>query len=135
MHETSKVTRIGIFIDGGYFSHVSTYYRYHHDGGNFLSIKGVKEFVRNRIAQLEEEPVGRCLVAESHYYRGRIPAKDARDRNLLFAERVFDDGLRYAGVEAHYRPTSHGKDRGIGVLLALDAYKMATARALTWLSC
>jgi len=128
MRKASLVTRIGLFIDGGYFSHVSTYYRHHHDGGNFLSIKGVKEFIRHRIAQLEENPVERSLVVESHYYRGRIPAKDARDRNLLFAERVFDDGLRYAGVETHFRPTSHGKERGIDVLLALDAYKMATTQ-------
>lgn len=130
MQKASKVTKIGLFIDGGYFSHVSTYYRYHHPGGNFMSVKGVKDFVRHRIAQLEEESLKRCRVVESHYYRGRFPARDARDRSLLFAERVFDDGLLYAGVETHYRPTSKGKERGIDVLLALDAYKMATTQSL-----
>lgn len=126
----ATITRIGLFIDGGYFSHVSTYYRYHHEGGNFLSLAGVKELIRHRIADLEGSSADRCRVVESHYYRGRISAKDAQERNLLFGERVFDDALLYSGVETHYRPVSQGKERGIDVLLALEAYHMTVTKGL-----
>lgn len=126
----ASITRIGLFIDGGYFSHVSTYYRYHHEGGNFLSLPGVKAFVQQRIADLEGSMPSRCRVVESHFYRGRISAREAQERNLLYGERVFDDGLLYAGVEPHYRPVSHGKELGIDVLLALEVYHMTVTKGL-----
>ncbi|MGB0953623.1 MAG: cold shock domain-containing protein, partial [Planctomycetota bacterium] len=83
-----------------------------------------------RIAELEGSMPSRCRVVESHYYRGRISAREAQDRNLLYSERVFDDGLLYAGVEPHYRPVSNGKELGVDVLLALEVYHMTVTKGL-----
>ena len=48
-----KLTRIGVFYDGNYFLHVSNYYAYHHERRSRLSIAGLHEFVRHKVAEEE----------------------------------------------------------------------------------
>src|SRR5580765_5676309 len=92
----SPMIRIGIFYDGNFFFHVSNYYQYHHERRQRLSVGGLHAFVRAAVARLEPEQnidVRHCPISEAHYFRGRLRASDADDRDLLYRERVFDDVL------------------------------------------
>jgi cold shock CspA family protein len=62
---------------------------------------------------------------DAHYFRGRLRAADADDRDLLFRERVFDDVLVREGVTTHYLPLTREGEKGIDVWLALEAYELA----------
>ena len=45
---SSRLTRIGVFYDGGFFSQVSNYYCYQHERKARLSVTGLHEFIRER---------------------------------------------------------------------------------------
>jgi len=49
----SKLTRIGVFYHGNYFSHVSNYYHYHHERKARISVSGLHEFIRHEVADNE----------------------------------------------------------------------------------
>ena len=53
-----------------------------------------------------------CQIVDAHYFRGRLRAADADDRDLLFRERVFDDVLMREGVTTHYLPLSRDGEKG-----------------------
>lgn len=118
-----KLMRIGIFYDGNYFYHVSNYYKYTHTRRARLSIPGLHEFVRNQVAEAESVDIRYCQVVDAHYFRGRLPAHDANDRQLLLAERTFDDILMREGITTHYLPLGPGGEKGIDVWLALEAFE------------
>ncbi|HYV36733.1 MAG TPA: NYN domain-containing protein [Gemmataceae bacterium] len=119
------LTRIGIFYDGNYFSHVSNYYQYYHERRARLSISGLHDFIRDRVSQAENNDTRYCQVVDAHYFRGRLKASEAEDRDLLYKERVFDDVLVREGVTTHYLPLGQGGEKGIDVWLALEAYELA----------
>jgi cold shock CspA family protein len=121
----SKLTRIGIFYDGNFFFHVSNYYQYHHERRSRISIGGLHEFVRDEVARCEGTDSRYCQIVDAHYFRGRMRASDADDRDLLYKERVFDDVLVQEGITTHYLPLSRGREKGIDVWLALEAYELA----------
>jgi cold shock CspA family protein len=125
MTSFSPAVRIGIFYDGNFFFHVSNYYQYHHERRQRISVGGLHAFVRSEVARLEDVNVRHCPIAEAHYFRGRLRASDADDRDLLYRERVFDDVLVREGVIAHYLPMSREGERGLDVALALEAYDLA----------
>lgn len=56
--ENDKLTRIGVFYDGGYFQAISDYYKYHHDRRARISLKGLHEFAANRVASEEASTPG-----------------------------------------------------------------------------
>jgi cold shock CspA family protein len=120
-----KLTRIGIFYDGNFFFHVSNYYHYHHERRARISIGGLHAFVRQQVADCEKSDPRYCQIVDAHYFRGRLRAADAEDRDLLYKERVFDDVLVREGVTTHYLPLSREGEKGIDVWLALEAYEMA----------
>lgn len=126
---SSKLTRIGVFYDGNYFSHVSNYYNYEHGRKARLSISGIHDFVRNRVAEQEKTDVRLCKVVDAHYFRGRLTSYEAETQNKLLAERVFDDILMNEGVVTHYLPlkSRDGKreEKGIDVWLALEVFELA----------
>ncbi len=124
------ITRIGIFMDGGYFSHVSNFYRFHHETRSYLSLPGLKEYIRHQVTQLEEQDISRCQIVDAHYFRGRLSARECLERNTLYGERVFEDALLYAGFESHHQPVSQGKERGIDVMFALEAFDCASRKGL-----
>ncbi|HTU16812.1 MAG TPA: NYN domain-containing protein [Gemmataceae bacterium] len=120
-----RLTRIGIFYDGNFFFHVSNYYHYHHERRARISIGGLHAFVRQQVADCEKSDPRYCQIVDAHYFRGRLRAADAEDRDLLYKERVFDDVLVREGVTTHYLPLTREGEKGIDVWLALEAYELA----------
>ncbi|MGH7223463.1 MAG: NYN domain-containing protein, partial [Gemmataceae bacterium] len=120
-----RLTRIGIFYDGNFFFHVSNYYHYHHERRARVSISGLHAFVRQQVADCEKTDPRYCQIVDAHYFRGRLRAADAEDRDLLYKERVFDDVLVREGVTTHYLPLTREGEKGIDVWLALEAYELA----------
>jgi cold shock CspA family protein len=120
-----KLTRIGIFYDGNFLFHVSNYYHYHHERHARISIGGLHAFIRQQVADCEKTDPRYCQLVDAHYFRGRLRAADAEDRDLLYKERVFDDVLVREGVTTHYLPLTREGEKGIDVWLALEAYEMA----------
>ncbi len=124
----NQLTRIGVFYDGNYFLKVSNYYNYEHPRKARISIGGLHNFIRNRVAKEEGKNMRSCHIVDTHYFRGRLNAYDAREQNKLYHDRIFDDILMNEGVITHYLPlrTRGGKreEKGIDVWLALEAYEM-----------
>ena len=121
----SKLTRIGVFYDGNYFYHVSNYYNYNHPRRARLSIPGLHEFIRTKTAEMEGTDTRYCQVVDAHYFRGRLTAQEANNRNKLLADRLFDDVLMRQGVVTHYLPITSKGEKGIDVWFALEAYEQA----------
>ena len=62
-YKTPKdLTRIGVFYDGNYFLHVSNYYNYTHERRSRISINGLHDFIRQKVADLEGST---CLLYTS----------------------------------------------------------------------
>ena len=131
--KNNKLTRIGVFYDGNYFLHVSNYYAYVHSRKSRISISGLHNYIRHKVADLEGDSSGyrHCQIVDSHYFRGRLNAKDASEKsNSLYYDRLFDDVLMKEGVTTHYLPvrtsnTGIKHEKGIDVWLALEAFELA----------
>lgn len=120
------LTRIGIFYDGNFFSVVSNFYVYHHERGARISISGLHEFIRQRVAHEEQVDPHHCQVVDVHYFRGRFTAEETDAAGKLLDERKFDDVLVREGVTTHYLPMGYsGTEKGIDVWFALEAYELA----------
>ncbi len=124
------LTRIGVFYDGNYFLHVSNYYAYHHERRSRLSIAGLHEFVRHKVAEEEGKQTHLCQIVDAHYFRGRLTAQEASaEGNRLYYDRLFDDILMMEGVTTHYLPVrtiaGYRQERGIDVWMALEAFELA----------
>lgn len=127
---TPGLTRIGVFYDGNYFLHVSNYYNYSHERRSRIAISGLHQFIRNQVAQEENIDPRLCQIVDAHYFRGRLNAHEASQRNnQLFYDRLFDDILMSENIVTHYLPVkSHQgtrQEKGIDVWLALEAYELA----------
>jgi uncharacterized LabA/DUF88 family protein/cold shock CspA family protein len=122
----AQLIRVGVFYDGNYFFHVSNYYAYQHARRARINIKGLHNFMRKKIAELENCEERYCQLVDLHYFRGRLSASEASSRDILYAERTFDDVLLREGITTHYLPLgSEGNEKGIDVWLALEAYELA----------
>lgn len=125
---TNRLVKIGVFYDGNYFLKVSNYYSYEHERQARISIGGLHSFIKNQVSELESVEVDYCHVVDSHFFRGRLNAVEARDQNKLFNDRIFDDILMNEGVITHYLPirSRFGKkeEKGIDVWLALEAFEL-----------
>ena len=122
--------RIGVFYDGNFLLHASNYYNYIHPVKRRLSLGGLHNFIRHRVAEEEGIEPSKCQIAQAHYFRGRLNAAEAAQRgNQLYNDRVFDDILVSEGIQPHYLPLRNlqGKkeERGIDVWLSLEAYELA----------
>jgi uncharacterized LabA/DUF88 family protein/cold shock CspA family protein len=124
-----RLTRIGVFYDGNYFLHVSNYYNYEHSRKARISIGGLHDFIRSKVAQEEGNDIRFCQIVDSHYFRGRLTISEASSPNKLLSDRLFDDVLMNEGVITHYLPlkTRGGRleEKGIDVWLALEAFELA----------
>ena len=125
VNEKSKLIRIGIFYDGNYFSHVSNYYMYEHPRKSRISVSGLHRCVVHEISKAEGVSTERCRIVDAHYFRGRLSALEAQQRNALFRERQFDEVLMREGIVSHFLPLSTGGEKGIDVWLALEALELA----------
>ncbi|MBR6496516.1 MAG: NYN domain-containing protein [Rikenellaceae bacterium] len=135
MRDRSNQMRIGVFYDGNFLLHTSNYYNYIHPRHRRLSINGLHEFIRHRVAEEEDLDYRNCIITESHYFRGRINASEASNRGTqLYNDRVFDDILMAEGVHTHYLPLRNlqgrKEERGIDVWLALEVYELALLNRL-----
>lgn len=122
--------RIGVFYDGNFLLHASNYYNYIHPVKRRLSLGGLHNFIRHRVAEEEGIEPSKCQIAQAHYFRGRLNAAEAAQRgNQLYNDRVFDDILMSEGIQPHYLPLRNlqGKkeERGIDAWLSLEAYELA----------
>lgn len=114
---------IGIFYDGNYFFHVSNYYFRAHEKGRRLSIHGLHNFITHKIAELEGTDPAYCHIVDAHYFRGRISATEAKERDSLFTERTFEQVLMRERVVTHYLPLTPIGEKGVDVWLALEAFE------------
>lgn len=120
-----KMLRIGVFYDGGFFHHVSNYYRYSHQRKKRISIPGLHEFIRRQAAEAEGVDVRYSHIVDSHFFRGRFSAQQTQAHEKLYAERAFDDVLMNEGVITHYLPIPGKIEKGIDVWLSLEAFELA----------
>lgn len=125
MDTRPRLTRIGIFYDGNFFSKVSNYYRHTHERKARIAIGGLHEFICHEVARHEGEDARRCKIVDAHYFRGRLSAATAEERGTLAGERAFDDVLMREGVVTHYSPLSPTGEKGIDVWLALEAFELS----------
>lgn len=126
LSENGRLTRIGVFYDGGYFQAVSDYYKFYHVRGARISVRGLHDFCANRVAAEEGIDTRYCRVIDAHYFRGRFAAHETAQRNRLEQERIFDDILMRENVVTHYLPRSLQRaEKGIDVWFALEAYELA----------
>ncbi|MCB0548314.1 MAG: NYN domain-containing protein [Phaeodactylibacter sp.] len=128
----TSLTKIGVFYDGNYFYHVSNYYNYVHQRKTRISIKGLHDFIRYKVSELEGggANITYCQIVDAHYFRGRLSAAEASNKsNQLYYDRVFDDILMSEGVTTHYLPLrgigSRKQEKGVDVWLALEAFEQS----------
>lgn len=126
--QEQRVIKIGIFYDGGFFHHISNYYRYAHPRKQRISIPGLHDYVRERVAAIEGVAPRCAHVVDSHFFRGRFSAQQTLAREKLYSERLFDDVLMNEGVTTHYLPIQGNSEQGIDVWLSLEAYEMTLLR-------
>lgn len=124
---SSQITRIAVFYDGNYFSHVSNYYNYVHQRKSRISISGLHDYIRKQISLIEDNDESCCKIVDAHFFKGRVTAMEASERgNQLYFDRVFEDILTYEGVTTHYQTvkgnvSTRSADKGLNLILALEA--------------
>ncbi|ALD19929.1 NYN domain-containing protein [Hymenobacter sp. DG25A] len=125
----SPLIRIGVFYDGNYFLKISDYYYFQHERKARISLEGLHEFIRHQAAEDEDTDVRLCQITDAHFFRGRLSATEAREKDRLFHDRLLDDILMNLGITTHYMPlkTRDGRlqEKGIDVWLSLEALEMA----------
>jgi cold shock CspA family protein/uncharacterized LabA/DUF88 family protein len=121
----SKLSRIGIFYDGNFFRRVSNFYSSQHPRHARISIEGLHNYIRSRVAAEEGTDVKFTQIVDAHYFRGRVKAREAEERDMLFQERSFEDVLMHEGITTHYLLMGRDGEKGIDVWLALEAFEMA----------
>ena len=121
----TQFTRVGVFYDGQFFSHVSNYYLYRHERKARISVTGLHHFIVNAVHKAEGVEADRCRIVDAHYFRGRLSAADALERDSLYRERVWEDALMRAGVVTHFLPLSPRGEKGVDVSFALEAFELA----------
>lgn len=125
----SPLIRIGVFYDGNYFLKISDYYYFQHERKARISLEGLHEFIRHQVAEEEDVDVRLSQITDAHFFRGRLSATEARDKDRLFHDRLLDDILMNMGITTHYMPlkTRDGRlqEKGIDVWLSLEALELA----------
>ena len=122
--QEQRLIRIGIFYDGGFFHHISNYYRYAHPRRQRISIPGLHDYIRQRVAEIDGISPRCAHVVDAHFFRGRFSAQQTLAREKLYSERLFDDVLMNEGVNTHYLPIQGNSEQGIDVWLSLEAYEL-----------
>lgn len=117
-----ETVRIGVFYDGTWFAYLSDFYATAHQRAARISVDGLHDALRWYVHTETCRPLEDCVVAEAHYVRGRIDTPAAS----------FDAVLTAAGVTRHDLPLHNGKEKGVDVHLALEAWDRATAAPLQW---
>ncbi|TQM78710.1 uncharacterized LabA/DUF88 family protein [Saccharothrix saharensis] len=114
--------RIGVFYDGTWFAYLSDYYATAHPRAARIALDGLHDALRWYLHTETGTAFEDCLVHEAHYVRGRIETPAAS----------FDAALAAAGVTRHDLPLHGGKEKGVDVHFALEAWELATTVPLRW---
>lgn len=114
--------RIGVFYDGTWFAYLSDYYATAHPRAARIALDGLHDALRWYLHAETGTPLDECVVHEAHYVRGRIETPAAS----------FDAALAAAGVIRHDLPLHGGKEKGVDVHFALEAWELATTVPLQW---
>jgi len=117
-----KIVRIGVFYDGTWFAYLSDFYATAHRRAARIALDGLHDALRWFVHTETGRPLDECVVAEAHYVRGRIDTPAAS----------FDAALAAAGITRHDLPLHGGKEKGVDVQLALEAWDRATTVPLQW---
>lgn len=120
---------IGVFIDGGYYAKINEGFADKRE----VNLKKLLEYICKKISQDNGIDRNRLYITECHYYRGRYRASDAKDRNLLYDERKFEDTLIENDVIFHYKhlrtnPKGGVIEKGVDTWFALDTYELTLYR-------
>jgi len=126
----STIKSIGLFIDGNYFRLIDMGLKAE---GRRVNVKGLIKFIQKSIAEKYGLESSSCIVTETHFFRGRYKAYDAKKLNLLLEDRKFEDRLIENDVVLHYKhvynlPDGTPHEKGIDVWFALETYEMAMYR-------
>lgn len=124
-NNSNNLCKIAIFYDGNFFYSVSNYYAYHHPKKSRIGIKGLHQFIVDRVRKEEGSIDKHYQIVDAHYFRGRMSAQEAQDKDILYKERMFDDVLLKEGLVTHYLPLSPEGEKGIDVWFALEAFELS----------
>ena len=80
----SPLIRVGVFYDGNYFLKISDYYYFQHERKARISLEGLHEYIRHQVAEEEDVDVRLARITDAHFFRGRLSATEARDKDRLF---------------------------------------------------
>ena len=120
---------IGVFIDGGYYAKINEGFAEKRE----VNLRGLLEYICQRISKEGEIERKYLYVTECHYYRGRYRANEAKSKNLLYDERKFEDMLIENDVIFHYKhlrtdPRGGVIEKGVDTWFALDTYELTLFR-------
>lgn len=127
---STKINSIGLFIDGNYFHLIDRGLK----AENLrVNLKGLITFIQKSVAEKYGLKQESCVVTETHFFRGRYKANDARKNNLLLDDRKFEDRLIENDVVLHYKHVYNLSDgtpheKGIDVWFALETLELAMYR-------
>ncbi len=127
----NTIASIGVFIDGGYYSKIND--ALEEQFSQNIAVDKLFKYIRTKIAEISGTSESNCIITQSHFYRGRYRAKDAAHKNLLYAERRFEDNLIENDVIFHYKHLREIErndettvvEKGIDVWFALDAFQLS----------
>jgi len=127
---SAKIYSIGLFIDGNYCWLIDKGLK---GDSRRVNFKGLIKFIQKSIAEKYELDPSSCVVTETHYFRGRYKAYDAKAHNLLYDDRKYEDRLIENDVVLHYKhvydlPDGTVHEKGIDVWFALETLELAMFR-------
>lgn len=127
---SAKIYSIGLFIDGNYCWLIDKGLK---GDSRRVNFKGLIKFIQKSIAEKYELDPSLCVVTETHYFRGRYKAYDAKAHNLLYDDRKYEDRLIENDVVLHYKhvydlPDGTVHEKGIDVWFALETLELAMFR-------
>ena len=127
----NEIKSVGVFIDGGYYAKVDAALK--KELSKNINLKGLLDFVQEYICKMDGLRKDKLSITESHYYRGRYRAQDAKRKDLLYSEREFEDSLIENDVIFHYKhlrenPQGGVIEKGVDTWFALDTYEMTLFR-------
>ncbi len=124
-----NITRVALFIDGGYWSAVRAFQRQRANRPGPRSLAGLLEYVQGRVDEIEGARGHTCLLCETHYFRGYLGTEALQAQDRLRQQSCLMDELLDLGIQPHLLPMLNGvKEKGVDVALALEAYAAVAER-------
>ena len=125
---------VGIFIDGGYYAKINE--ALERLFSKQLDIRKLFDYMRGRISEKSGRSLEDIHIVEAHFFRGRYRASDAKEKNLLYEERSFEDTLIENDIIFHYKHLRELEkkggvtliEKGIDVWFALETYELSMIR-------